>query len=189
VSGAPSTAWSGFARGRYVPGGAHSYFEGSESELLDLAAAHWSKRRPGAGRTDLSKVVVVPVPADRFVCGTVLVDESTRLEARFTRRQAHEDGYVELSADGPREPARHAAVVFYSAATLLENGGERSSDADWELVCVIASPVADEPMDPLTMARNMLAESGGTPCDYTAQQFAESVWYWASRAAVLPDDD
>jgi hypothetical protein len=133
--------------------------------------------------------VIVPVPAERFVCGTVLVDESSRLEARFVRRQAHEDGYLDVTADGPREPARHAAVVFYSAATLEENDGERSSDADWEVVCVIASPVAEEPMDPLTMARNMLAKPGGTPCDYTAEQFAESVWYWAARASARPDGD
>ena len=115
------------------------------------------------------------------------IDESTRLQACFTRRQAHEDGYVAIRAAGPREPARHAAVVLYSAAALELNDGRRSSDADWEVVCVIAAPVPDEPMDPLTMARNMLAKPGGTPCDYTAVQFAEAVWYWASRADVIPE--
>lgn len=186
MSGAPSLGWSAFARGRYVPGSAHSHFLGTEDELLTLVADHWDARRPGAGRDGLDQVVVVPVPADRFVGSTVRVDESTPLTARFIRRQAHEDGYLEVFAGGEREPAAHAAVVLYSAATLLENGGERTTDADWEVVCIIASPTADEPMDPLTMARNMLAKPGGTPCDYTAEQFAESVWYWAGRAKVDP---
>jgi hypothetical protein len=44
-------------------------------------------------------------------------------------------------------------------------------------------------MDPLTMARNMLAKPGGTPCDYTAEQFAEAVWYWSRRAAARPRED
>ena len=38
------------------------------------------------------------------------------------------------------------------------------------------------------MARHMLAKPGGTPCDYTAEQFAEAVWYWRARAGIrLPD--
>ncbi len=189
MSGAPTLAWSDFARGRYVPGGSHSYFTGSETQLLDLVAAHWDDRRPGSGRSDLTDVVVVPVPPGGFVCGTVKVDEATNLQARFVRRQAHEEGFVAVFADGPREPALHAAVVLYSADALEHNGGRRSSDAAWEVVCVIAAPVADEPMDPLTMARNMLAEAGGTPCEYTATQFAEAVWYWAARVDVSAQDN
>ncbi|MBU2502315.1 DUF3228 family protein, partial [bacterium] len=82
----------------------------------------------------------------------------------------------------------HAGVVLYSREALLENGGTRSGDADWEIVCLLAGPEEDEPMDPLTMARNMLAKPGGTPCTYTAEQFAEAVWYWAARAAAMPEE-
>ncbi len=180
----PSIGWSDFARGRYVPGASHSHFLGSEDELIALVGAHWADRSPGAGRDSLDEVVLVPVPPERFVSATVKVDEDTPLTATFTRRQPHEHGYVEIRATGEREPARHAAVVLYAAATLLENGGARSTDRDWEIVCVIASPVPDEPMDPLTMARNMLSKPGGTPCDYTAEQFAEAVWYWSGRARI-----
>ncbi len=44
-------------------------------------------------------------------------------------------------------------------------------------------------MDPLTMARNMLAKPGGTPCRYSADDFAESVWYWSARAKYSPEAD
>ncbi len=184
MSGAPSIGWSEFARGRYRPGSTHSHYLGSEDELVALVAAHWAARRPGAGRDGLDEVVVVPVPPEGFVGSTVSVDETTRLSAAYSRRAEGEDGYVEVRADGPREPVRHAAVVLYAAAVLELNDGVRSTDRDWEIVCVIASPVPEEPLDPLTMARNMLARPGGTPCDYTAEQFAEAVWYWSGRARI-----
>ncbi len=178
----PSIGWSDFARDRYPRGGGRTYFDGDPAELLDLIRDRWDLRTPGSGRDGLDEVVIVPLPPERFVCGTIRVGPETALHAEFHRRQPHEDGYVRITAEGPREPARHAGVVLYSAETLLENGGERSGDCDWEIVCLLASPDPDEPMDPLTMARNMLAKPGGTPCEYTARQFAEAVWYWSSRA-------
>ncbi len=186
MSDSLTLAWSEFARRRYVPGSGHTYFEGSETELLDLVRKAWSKRRPGDGRDSLEQVVVVPVEPKRFVGSVVLVDEATPLTASTVRRQPQEHPYIEVTAQGPCEPTRHAAVVLYSAATLLENSGTRSSTADWEIVCLIASSLDPEPMDPLTMARNMLAMPGGTPCKYSARQFAESIWYWAGRAKVDP---
>ena len=183
----PTIGWSGFARGRNVPGGRHVWFEGGGEELLERVRAGWPRRRPGSGRSDLSQVVIVPVAADGFVSNTVRVDESTRLHARFDRRQPHEEGFIRVAAAGPRQAVRHAAVVLYSAETLLENEGTRSGDFDWEIVGLIAGPETDEPMDPLTMARNFLEKPGGTFCEYSARQFAEAVWYWSSRAAVQED--
>jgi len=183
---APRLGWSDFARARHVPGGSHVWFDGDAEELLDLVRDGWPRRRPGAGRDGLDEVVIVPVAPDRFVSATVAVDENTALRAEFTRRQPHEEGYIRVLATGPREKVRHAAVVLYAADTLLENDGRRSGDYDWEVVCLLAGPEADEPMDPLTMARNMLEKPGGTFCAYTAEQFAEAVWYWARRAAVDP---
>ncbi len=184
----PTLAWSDFARDRYVPGGAHTWFEGTREELLDRVRTGWPRRRPGQGRTNLEEVVIVPVDPAGFVAGTVLVDQGTPLRAELVRRRPGEDPYVRVLAAGPREPVRHAAVVLYGAATLAQDGGRRSSDADWEVVALVAGPTEREPMDPLTMARNLLRKPGGTFCAYTAEQFAEAVWYWARRAAALPAD-
>ncbi|HPF71576.1 MAG TPA: DUF3228 family protein [Candidatus Krumholzibacteria bacterium] len=183
----PSLGWSDFARGRCVPGGSHTWFAGSEAALLERVRRAWDYRRPGQGRTDLEQVVVVPVDPEGFVSSTVLVDEGTVLQAELVRRRPGEEPFVRVLAAGPREPVHHAAVVLYSAAALLENGGRRSGDFDWEVVALVAGPLEHEPMDPLTMARNMLAKPGGTPCTYTAQEFAEAVWHWACRAAALPE--
>lgn len=180
--------WSAFARDRYRPGLGRSYFTGGAEELIDLIRAHWSERRPGAGRDDLDEVVIVPLPPERFACGTVTVGEDTPLEARLVRRQAGEDPYIETRARAEAPPARHAAVVLYSAQTLLKNDGVRSGDFDWEIVAIQASVEADEPMRPLTMARNFLAKPGGTPCQYTPRQFAEAVYYWSCRCGILPEE-
>ncbi len=179
--------WSDFAIGRHKPEGKHTWFEGSHEELLEMARQGWPKRRPGAGRSDLTQVVIVPVEPRRFTSTTVAVDETTVLHAVFDRRQRTEDGFVRVTAEGAREQVQHAAVVFYSAATLEENDGQRSGDYDWEVVCLLAGPHPDEPMDPITMARNMLEKPGGTYCAYSAKDFAESIWYWSSRAAAHVD--
>lgn len=176
--------WSDFASKRHLPGGKHTWFEGSGEELLCRVLDNWQHRKPGAGRMDCEKVVVVPVPADGFVSSTVKIDEQTTLHAIFDRRQAHEEGFVRVTAEGPREKPEYASVVLYSAETLEENDGTRSGDFDWEVVCLIAGPEPDEPMDPLTMARNMLEKPGGTYCHYSAEEFAESIWYWSCRGAV-----
>lgn len=186
----PSIGLSDFARARNQKGAGYSYFDGSWDELIELVRAGWHQRRPGAGRADTSKVVLVPMPCpERFVSTSVLVSEDTRLEARLTRRQPGEDPFIQvLALDGPPEPVRFAQVVLYSREALLENGGVRSTDCEWEIVSLVASPVEDEPMSPSTMARNMLARPGGTPATYSAEDFARAIDYWARRARrAVPD--
>ena len=178
----PTIAWSDFARERHQPGGRHTWFEGGEAALLDLVRAHWRERHPGAGRQDLEHVVVVPVPPERFHGTTVAVADHTPLHAFLDRRQRGEEPFIRVTAEGEPPPPRHAAVVLYHADTLEENAGHRSSDADWEVVCLLAGDQPEEPMDPITMARNFLEKPGGTFTPYTARDFAEAIWYWSRRA-------
>lgn len=183
TNGLPTFAWSEFARGRHHPDGKHTWFDGTEEDVLDLVRAGWNARVPGAGRDGLDEVVVVPVPPSGFHGTTVLVTEQTPLHAVLDRRQPHEDAFIRVTAEGETEPPRHAGVVLYSAATLLENAGARSSEADWEVVCLLAGSEVQDPIDPITMSRNFLTKSGGTYAPYTAHQFAEAIWFWSRRAA------
>lgn len=180
--------WSDFAAARHLVGGRHTWYEGSNDDLFALVRAHWGDRKPGAGRSDLSQVVVVPVPAKGFISNTVRVDDDTVLYAHLDRRRKGEDPFIRVTAGGQREEALFAGVVLYSAATLEENGGSRSGDFDWEVVCLLAGQAEEEPMDPLTMARNFLEKPGGTFAPYTAEQFAESIYYWSCRATVHAKD-
>ncbi len=178
----PSLGWSEFARRRYLTEAGSTWFKGTEEQLLELVRTNWHRRVPGTGRDDLEQVVAVPVSPEHFVGSTVLVDQATVLHAKFDRRQAGEDGFIRVTAAGPREPVEFASVILYSAETLLENDGVRSGDFDWEVICLVASAVADEPVNPLTMARNLLEKPGGTYCEYSAREFAEAIYYWSRRA-------
>jgi len=109
--------------------------------------------------------------------------------AHVVRRQMNEDPFVRNVARSLSTtaiiPAKYVKVVCYSADALLENDGERSTDCDWEIVALLASDVENEPMNPLAMARNMLEKPGGTKGTYTAQEFAEAVYYWSQRVQIV----
>lgn len=183
----PTLGWSRFALDRHEDP-VRQTFDGTPEALLDRVREAWDRREPGFGRRDLSQVVVVPVDPDGFRSSTVVVSESTPLHAELHRRQDGEEPVIRVLAEGVAEPARFAKVVLYSAQTLLENGGTRTTDAEWEVVALVVGAVDEEPMHPTTMARNFLAKAGGTPAPYTAEQFAEAIWYWATRAkAYVPD--
>jgi len=134
----------------------------------------------------------------------MLIDPNFPVVAVVTKRSEHETSFVNVFADPkfvgftgylaaemrtsglalPLEPAKFVTAACYSAAALEENDEERSTDCDWEIVCLICSPVEKEPMHPLAMARNALEKAGGTMSKYTAQEFAEAIWYWSQRVKV-----
>lgn len=175
----PTIGWSGFARLRNIEG--FSHFTGTDEELVERVKKAWEFRYPGQGRHDCSQVVIVPVDPHGFESATVSITEASEFHAELKCRQDGEDFFIEVTADGPKEKTAWASVVLYSKQTLEENGGQRSTDCDWEIVALVASSVSNEPMTPLTMARNMLEKPGGTYCEYTAKQFADSIWYWSKR--------
>jgi hypothetical protein len=187
--------WSTSARKRNRPGTGHSYTVLSDRNLLRAIEWGWHYRKPGDGEKGLDRKILVPVDSvvtSAFYCPVYKVDVDTQLDVRVSKRQDHEDLKIDVFLKQPKwwqfwrkpvlpEPARFVDVVLYSRETLLENNGEVSGDYDWEIVALLARSVEKEPMNPLTMARNMLEHSGGTKSTYTAQEFAESIYYWSQR--------
>ncbi len=180
-----SVAWGDFASKRHKPGTGCAYFTGGKQELLELVRQSWDRREPGVGRTNLEEVVVVPVPAEKFMTTVVSVNEDTELVAGLNRRRSHEEPYIRVSAKGQAEPAKFAKVVLYSAETLGKNR-ERSTSTDWEVVSLIASPVENEPMDPVTMMRNMRGKPGGTQVNYTTDQLLDAIEFWSTHTKLSP---
>lgn len=189
--------WSNFAKGRHRKGKGYSYSSLSDEDVVRLTLHNWDHRLPGQGEVGVDRKVVVPlknsmlnlpsaIPGDpHFYCGSALLTEGMKLEAEPFRRQEGEDLFIKTLAPGANpEAANFVNVVCYSAEALLENDGERTTDDDWEIVCIIASPVEKEPMHPLAMARNFLEKAGGTKSEYTAQEFAEAIYYWSQRVSV-----
>ncbi|MEM6532652.1 MAG: hypothetical protein AAF654_08505 [Myxococcota bacterium] len=164
-AGAPALGISDFAGKRWHSTRGNSRFTGSQRDLLRLVQQRWSDRQPGTNRSGLDEVVVVPLPLTGFRCDSVAVDDRVALHARFSRRQPGEDGFARVTGVGEVEPAKFAAAVLYAKHTLCENGGTRSTGASWEVVTLLTSHLESDtppPMDPLTIARNILEKPGGT---------------------------
>ena len=104
----------------------------------------------------------VTVPAAGCVGNVATVREGAETLARVTKRREGADLFIENSVFLPPDPVKFARVVLYATKTLLESGDEVSGDFEWEIVALIAGPVEDEPMHPVTMARNFLRKQGGT---------------------------
>ena len=184
LPGGDSVEWSDFALGRHKPGTGYSYFQGSQAELLGLVQQNWEQRKPGVGRSNLDEVVIVPVPSARFLTTTVAVDDNCPVTAQNYRRRDNEEAYLRVTSPGQPQPANFAQVVLYSKETLGRNE-ESSRPSDWEIVTIIASPVENEPMDPVTMMRNMRGKSGGTQVNYTAEQLLDSIEFWSKHCKVV----
>lgn len=182
--------WSKFALGRHQPGTGYSFFNGTwghhegpvEAELICYVEQEFRSRKLAKGSTDIDAVCEVQIPyPELFVSSTINLIDAKDIKAEISRRQKQEYPYIRLTANGPTVPCTYASVILYSAAELLKNGGERSTDCDYEIVCVIATDCEDEPMDPLAMARNQLEMPGGTKREYTSDEFAKAIWYWSQR--------
>jgi len=173
--------WSDFAINRHKKGAGYSYFTGNDEELFDLIRNNWDKRTIGHGTDSIDKVCLVPVPPYGFHCNTVHINNANDLHVEITSRREGEEKHVKVTSGGDCEAANFVNIVLYSKEELIASGEERSGNYDWEIVCIIASPVEDEPMHPLAMARNQLDMEGGSKREYTSEQWAESVWYWSQR--------
>ncbi len=110
------------------------------------------------------------------------IREGLDFHTKATRRQPGEDLYLSTTVFGDPSVTSDVGVVLYSKATLLENEGNLTApDNDWEIVALIK---LNEPMHPLTMARNFLEKSGGTKSVYTAEEFAQAIYFWSNKVRV-----
>lgn len=162
-------------------------FDGSFEELVELTKAHFHDREPGTGSVE-GDVVLVNVPPARFRTNIVSLDAHNAPDARLRWRErvAGEDsvGTVVIVSEAPLPPARFVQIVCYRADTLARDAG-RSSDAEWEIVAINAQLDRVTPMEPTTMLRNALHETGGTERAYTAEQWLEAVAHWSRHARVV----
>ncbi len=177
-----------FAR-RQTPESKYNHFEGSWEELTQLVTAHWEARRIS---THNSGVALVPMPPEqlaRFYTSIVTISESTPLRAEFAPRVPGEAPFVQISAPGAQKMlAQRVDIIVYSHETLAQDGdAPPTREADFYIVSINAyASLAEEPMHPMTMARNFLGLKGGTQPEtpYTAEEFAQAIVYWSRHARI-----
>jgi hypothetical protein len=162
---------------RQTADSSHSHYNGGDlADLPALVAEHFGNATPGYK----DGVVLVPVPPERFQSGVVVVDADTQLRAVFEARRPGENPYLSTLARGVKAQAVVVEIVLYSRAAL---GDEATTDCDWEIISINARATRGwEPMQPVAMMRNFLAQPGGTAAIYTAEEFAQSILYWSTRA-------
>lgn len=204
----PSLALSDFYRANSTREKGNSYCLYPERTFLHLVSGGWPWRKPGTGETGLDRKVVVSIPRptnqetgeltyfSEFFCPPrVKLVTGMPLRVEVVERQKGEDPSVEVYIT-PEDAAQYGYVetvakkidvVCYSAAALLENGGARSSDAEWEVVTLLCAEHETEPMTPLTMARNQLEKPGGTKPEtpYDSDTWAQAVWAHANRGVKV----
>lgn len=171
---------------RQTPESGYSHFEGSWEQLekvvegclnaKELFGVDTSRITPGY--RDGVVLVDMSHVAHWFRSAIVDLTEDSHLTANYAPRRLGEDPFIRVSAKAQKQMAKHASVVLYRH-DVLQEGNERETEAEWEIVAIKArTSVEEEPMDPYTMARNFLQLKGGTKGDFTAKQFAESIVYW-----------
>lgn len=155
-----------------------SYYDGNIEVVAELAALNLEKARQGY-RPGVLEVEVDPA---NFFSGVIKLYSHFRITSKLEARQPGEEEVLITTARADKQRATHVDVILYSKEVLAE---EVSTDADYEVVSINARVSSiPTPMDPVTMARNFLNKTGGTKGVFSAEQFAESIWFWATHANV-----
>lgn len=171
---------------RQTPESRYAHFDGSWDELVTLVRQQWPHARPSPHNP---QVRLVPVPAPwlpRFYASTITVTPDMTLQAEFSPRVPGEDAYIQVCApDASKTPAQRAEIILYSHDVLAADGdAPPTREADWYIVSVNAYiSDQDEPMNPMTMARNLLGLKGGTRPEtpYSPEEFARAIVYWSKH--------
>lgn len=167
--------------------GSNSYYEDTWESLEALVQDHFEDNEPGTGSKD-NDVLLVRVPAQGFYTSI----------ARITPENQHlivEESHVRQEGEKPithrvirggfsKPPADLVKIVIYRADVLAQDDN-RSSDAEWEIVAILAQEGVEEvPMHPETMKRNSNHDVGGTYREYSQAQWDAAYAYWDNHVYI-----
>lgn len=167
----------------------YSHYAGSDEDLIALVQSNWDLKIPGQGA---SGVWQVPVnPAD-FYSSLIILQDGMKLAGEYTARVEGELPRKRTWAVGGKQPAKSVYIIVYSAETLEKDGG-RSSDADWEIISINATPFelnAPMPMSVGTLLANHFhvsgSNDGGTSTGLSdselVEKLRESYFFWRDKS-------
>lgn len=177
---------------RQTPESKFSHFEGTWAELVELTWAFVNDAKPGYREG----VMLVPVPADRFMSSIVPVGPDTPLEATFVSRREGEERHLGTVSIGEKRRAKCVEIVVYSLSVMQEED-PGACGAPWQILSINASPTEEEvPFPPIARARNILEMKGGTDAqleDKTKLELVEMIVdmaratiFWSQHVMVEP---
>lgn len=132
-------------------------------------------------------VLLVEVPTNQKIHSRVVgVDQNTEFITVYKSRVPGETPRRKTMALVDELPvANYLKAVLYRS-DVLEEDGDRSSDAEWEVVALLAQVDPIEPMGVSTLLANHFKADGGTSTLMSPTQFEaelrKSYDYWKDRA-------
>jgi len=167
-----------------------SYFDGTWEELRILVQRCFCDRKPGYR----DGVLLVPVPVEGdFYSAIKVLKDGDKLVGDYSPRKEGETPRKHLYADGEKTLAKYVEIILYRY-DVLEEDGDRSTNCDWEIISINASPDESKeiPMQPNTMIANHFHLDGGTQTNMSNDEFVkslkESIMYWKDKALVKGEE-
>ncbi len=162
--------------------------------LVSAVHSNWSKRVQGYTKGVLEIELNCEFSGVSCTSPTVQILPSDQLSACYEPRIEGElprKGISVLRSSHP--PAKFCTVILYSREKL-EEGGEKTTGADWDVITILGSDVSGTPpMSPSTLMANHFGDSGGSATNMSPKAFEaalrESYNYWRGRANVKITQD
>ena len=192
------TAVNVFSR-RHTPEAplSHSSLELEEvAELLRVATSTRDGYEPD-NYEDGGRAIVATLPSEyneHFFSGVAIIREGEEVLEGFRSRVEGEDPRPYREVVRPEKPqAELVELIFYNSKALsLTDDNELPTDNEnWELISINAYPDTDNafpPIQPYALKANYYGWDGGTPTNYTEEEFlellAESEAYWHNKAMI-----
>lgn len=185
---------------RQTPESEFSHFEGTWEELLTVVSQAFANKHISHGYRDGVVLVDVPVVCMRpgpvpltFYTNIIQLQEGDKLAGEYKCRQPGEEPRRSMwVVGGKKMPAQSVQIVLYRHDVLAANN-EHSSDADWEIISLNASPFPageEMPMSAGTLMANHFQVSGGTATNMTDSEFVaalkKSFMFWRDKANAAP---
>lgn len=157
-------------------------FLGTSEELVSIVRSSLTNSRKGYR----IGVALAPVPPEKFRASVRPLGEGDTFQTSFVPRYEGEEPVLDVRVVGEPVPAVAVDVVLYHHRVLKEDGDASIDDPrSWEIIAILPRSSEEEtPMHPVTMARNFLHRKGGTAGTFSAEEFAQAIWYWATHANV-----
>lgn len=171
---------------RHTASSPFSHFEGPWEELIALVEDNMEEAKPGFRLG----VLVVPVPPEKFRTPVVIVEPETRAETSYSPRvKGEKPRWTVPKVPGEKGHPSHAAVVIY-AHDVLQEDGDASTTAEWEIVTLVAGYAENEPPHPTVVIANHFGWDGATKDNLSDAEFVELLRiasdYWRNKAFVDP---
>lgn len=155
-------------------------------DLVALVLESWENQKPGF----TEGCIEVTVPVEGFFSGVVDLVAAPKavVTAKFAPRRNGEDPVLSVKGEPAlKAPAKSVRVICYSHDLLrpADKPSEATTDAEWEIITILAEcDTEPAPMPPITMARNFLNLDGGTKGEFSPEDFAKSIIYWAQHVVA-----